>query len=91
VFLIAVVAILIAHDGRGIPHLKYGITINALASTSATISTFLLMVPIGAGMGRLKWIWFQRYARPLRDFDAIDAASRDPMGSPALLLLRRGV
>lgn len=66
------------------------ITISAILSVLGTVSTMLIMVPITASLGQLKWIRFQKGPRPLSELELIDQASRGLMGSAVLLWKRRG-
>jgi len=49
------------------------------------------MIPIGAAIGQLKWIWFAQKERPLADFQTFDEASRGPIGSLKLIGRLKGV
>jgi len=87
--LLAIVATLRTFDGQLVPAWRYGITLNTIVSLLASFATFALMVPVTAGLGQLKWLWFRR-TRPLADFELIESSGRGPTGSTMLLLRGRG-
>jgi hypothetical protein len=88
-FLLAIVILLVIVDNRPIPQWSLGITPNALISVFATISAFLLAIPVAAAIGQLKWIWFRK-SHLVTDFETIDEASKGPLGSAILLWKWRG-
>ncbi|KAK7702574.1 hypothetical protein SLS64_009537 [Diaporthe eres] len=55
-----------------------------MVSTLSTISKALLLQPVGASIGQLKWLNL-RQARRIYDFELFDRASRGPLGSAFLL------
>ena len=88
-FFLAIIATLSSFDGRQSPELKNGITLNTIVSILATLGTFMLMIPVAAALGQMKWIWFMQ-EQPFEDFQILDEATRGPLGSVTLLASRRG-
>lgn len=86
--IIAIIAMLVRYDDRPIPSMR--ISLNALVSVLATISTFLMMVPVAAAIGQCKWLFVHQARRPLNDFLAIDGASKGLAGSFIVLAQWRG-
>lgn len=66
-------------------------TLNSLLALLTTVAKAGLMIPIGAAIGQLKWIWFAQKERPLADFQTFDEASRGPIGSLKLIGRLKGV
>lgn len=83
--MIAIFVVLKVYDGRSIPQLPYGITLNALISILATASKTALLYLVGSALSQLKWCWFQKDRR-VQDIQSFDDASRGPWGSVILLL-----
>ncbi|EXJ58090.1 hypothetical protein A1O7_05514 [Cladophialophora yegresii CBS 114405] len=75
--------------GRGHHTKEVSITINTIISIFSTAFKSGLLIPVGACLGQLKWIWFQG-GRPLSHFAAFDSAARGPLGSVVLLWTLRG-
>ena len=86
----AIIGILLRFDGQSIPQWRYGITLGALVSLFATLATFTMAVPVAAGLGQLKWIWFRNHDKPITDYQAIEKASNGPLGSFLLLIRWKG-
>jgi hypothetical protein len=86
-----IISVLAAADGRSPPQWPLGITLNTLLAFLAAVSKIAFMVPIAAGLGQLKWMWFSAGpARPLSDFEAFDDASRGAWGSVKLIIHNKG-
>lgn len=90
VFFTAIIGILSAYDQRRAPRLPHDISLNTIVSLLATVGTSVLMMTVASGLGQVKWNWFKTQARPMCDFQSIDAASRGPAGSFRLVIKGRG-
>lgn len=88
ILLLAIVAILVPHDGDEQPDWPH-VTLGGVVAFIGTIIAAALAVPVASGLGQLKWGWFER-ERPLADFDVFDEASRGPWGGSKMLLKHRG-
>lgn len=71
-------------NNRPLDTWKHSISLDAMVSTLSTISKALLLQPVGASIGQLKWLNL-RQARHVYDFELLDRASRGPLGSAFLL------
>lgn len=78
-------------NNKKLPNWPLGITPNTLISILTTFSKSMLLFVVGQCLGQLKWVWFARRARPLKDIGTFDEASRGPWGSLLLIWLTRGV
>lgn len=95
--LIAVVITLRTTEGKPMPtwELKgpkgYSstLTINAILSLFATMVKATVLIPVGAAMGELKWMWFSK-DRLLTDVQVFEDAARGPLGSAMMLWKFRG-
>jgi len=84
----AIAAVLIVYDGKPIPSLPLGITLNTYTSVVSSVVKAALLIPTAEVLGQSKWEWFRKPQR-LSDFEALDDASRGPWGALTLLLRRR--
>jgi len=84
----AIGSVLMVYDGKPIPRLPLGITLNTYISVVSSVVKAALLVPTVEALGQLKWEWFRK-PRSLSDFEAFDDATRGPWGSFTLLLKRR--
>lgn len=78
------VVILLQMDNRPLDTWTQKISLNAMVSALSTISKALLLEPVGASIGQLKWLHMRR-PRRMYDFELFDQASRGPLGSVFLL------
>lgn len=78
------VVILLQMNNRPLDTWTQKISLNAMVSALSTISKALLLEPVGASMGQLKWLHL-RQPRRMYDFELFDDASRGPLGSGFLL------
>lgn len=78
------VVILLQMDNRPLDTWTQKISLNAMVSALSTISKALLLEPVGASIGQLKWLHLRR-PRRMYDFELFDQASRGPLGSTFLL------
>lgn len=73
--LAAMVITLVLHQDKPLPKWPSAITINALIAVFSAILKACVVMPIAESISQLKWLWFQK-ARPLRNFEQWDLASR---------------
>lgn len=78
------VVILLQMNNRPLANWTQKISLNAMVSALSTISKALLLEPVGASIGQLKWLHMRRPHR-MYDFELFDQASRGPLGSVFLL------
>jgi len=82
--LLGITATIYSHEGRPLPHWRYGLTVNAIIFIFTVILKAAAGLVLAEGIGHLKWV---SVARPqsLSNFVAHDDASRGPMGAFQLL------
>ncbi|KAI0189035.1 hypothetical protein F4808DRAFT_466041 [Astrocystis sublimbata] len=86
IFLALIIIILKIHNGKEVPQLAYGITLNAIISTLATFSKSSLLVAVAAFISQLKWHWYRNSdGKRLFDMQLFDDASRGPLGAIQIL------
>ena len=90
VCLVTIAFVVDIYDGERIPKLISGLTINAIISVLSTASGASLVFVISATMGQLKWCWLRSSSRHIRDIQAMDDASRGPLGALGVLACRTG-
>jgi hypothetical protein len=83
--LIATAMFLDHFDGQPLPRLASEITLNTILAILSTICRASFVEPAMQSIAQLKWIWYKRRPRPLRDFEIFDKASRGPGGSLQLV------
>ena len=83
--IVAIVIVLAVMHHRSLSEWSLPISPNALISVFTTISKSAMLLTMAEGMGQLKWVYFQRKAQKLRDFEHYDNASRGPWGSLKLI------
>ncbi|KAF2101109.1 hypothetical protein NA57DRAFT_36112 [Rhizodiscina lignyota] len=66
------------------------VTLNSIISVLSGIAKAALLLPTAEALGQLKWSWFWRDSKKVRDFETFDAASRGPWGSLMLLIRTKG-
>jgi hypothetical protein len=84
----ALVLVLMHFRDRPLPNWPLGLTLNTLIAFLATLSRSTFIIPANESVSQSKWLWF-REARPLKDFQTFDEASRGPWGSLKLLIVTR--
>ncbi|KAJ9613390.1 hypothetical protein H2200_003332 [Cladophialophora chaetospira] len=87
--LVAIVVSLLQYDGKEIPQLASGITLNTMISILTAGSKSALIFAVTATMGQCKWTWFMtknHETRPFRDIYTLDDATRGPSGALKTLL-----
>jgi hypothetical protein len=98
---IGTVSLLAVHNGKESPNWtltvgaghyrkSFGLTINTVISIFATAFSSGILIPVGASINQLKWVWFQKGRRPLAHFQKFESAARGPLGSIILLWTLRG-
>ncbi|CAI7613061.1 unnamed protein product [Penicillium viridicatum] len=88
--LTAIFCVVRVYDQKASPSLPYGITLNSVISILGTASKSSLIFAVGESLGQLKWMWFWRAKRRLRDLQSFDSASRGPWGSIIMLFQHKG-
>ncbi|KAJ0122458.1 hypothetical protein J7T55_002971 [Diaporthe amygdali] len=81
------VVILVQMNNRPLNTWTLKISLNAMVAALSTISKALLLEPVGASIGQLKWLHLRR-PRSMYDFELFDQASRGSLGSISLLVHR---
>lgn len=87
--ILAIGIVLMVYNGKSLPDLPYGITMNAVISVLATASKSNLLLIVASSISQLKWVWYQK-SRRLDDIQLFEDAAKGPMGS-LQVLLRHGV
>ncbi|KAF2111045.1 hypothetical protein BDV96DRAFT_650647 [Lophiotrema nucula] len=88
-FFVAIVAILAVYNGKPLPDLPLGITLNAIVSLLGTFAQIFYMTPVASTLGQSKWLRSLE-RRPFNDFRMMDDASRGSWGSFKLLIRFKG-
>ncbi|OBT81372.1 hypothetical protein VE02_10100 [Pseudogymnoascus sp. 03VT05] len=83
------VVLLATFNGKAVFTWK-GVTLNAIVSVLSLAMNASLAYALAECMAQWNWILFAREARPLIDFDRIDAATRSPPGSLRVLTRTKG-
>lgn len=83
--ILAIVVVLVVHQGRPLPGWPSLISINSLIAVFTAVFKAALIFPVAEGLGQLKWNWFDRPEK-LGDLVLFDSASRGPWGSFKLLM-----
>lgn len=63
----------------------FTVTMNSILSLLSTIAKICVLIPVSKGLGQLKWIWFAKKERSLRDIETFESASRGLTGSALLM------
>jgi hypothetical protein len=88
--LVAIVFVVNAYDGERIPELVSGLTINAIVSVLSNGARAGLIFVVSATMGQLKWCWLRNSGRRIHDIQAMDDASRGPLGALSIVAFWTG-
>lgn len=83
---IALILFLRVYQGRSLSEWTLPLSLNAIIAILSTVFKSSVVMPVGEGIGQLKWIWFARRSRSLAHLDHLDVASKGPWGSITLLL-----
>ncbi|KAJ2899135.1 uncharacterized protein MKZ38_003382 [Zalerion maritima] len=84
--LAAIFATLATYQNKRYPNWAYDINLNFLVAIYTIVLRALLLVPLAQIISQGKWTWFSD-ARPIRDLEVFDSASRSAWGSIRLLFL----
>ena len=85
---VAIFVVLICYNGKTVPQLPYGVTLNALISVLATIARLGMALIVESAISQDKWLYFLNRPRPLADIQILDDASRGPLGALQLFSSR---
>jgi hypothetical protein len=85
VSLLAIIITLRVFDGKPLPDIPFGITLNTIASLLGAATKTTLLLVVSSALSQLKWLWFHRRERELHDLQIFDEASRGPWGAMVLL------
>ncbi|KAI1145009.1 hypothetical protein F4825DRAFT_467683 [Nemania diffusa] len=86
IFFALIIILLKIYNKKPVPQFTYGITLNAMISTLATISKSFLLAAVAGSISQLKWRWYQNSeGRPVFDTQLFHDASRGPLGSIIIL------
>jgi hypothetical protein len=83
--LLAIALVLAGMNEEYLSTWTHQITINTVMAILSQLGSTLLMVPLAEAISQLKWLWFYRQSKLLRDFDDFDRASRGPWFSFLLI------
>lgn len=86
---ITLCCLLLVYNLKQSPDLPQGLTLNSIVSILVTAAQSSLLFSVGNAIGQLKWIWSRQGKRQLYDMQAVDDASRGPLGSLTILLQRQ--
>lgn len=81
----ATIGIFAYFDGKPVPDIGHGLTLNGLIAVLTTITKPSIARCLSAPIGQLKWNWFAQNRRPLNDLSVFDRASRSVEGASQLL------
>jgi hypothetical protein len=84
--LIALVMVLRSFDGKKLPKLANGITLNTIIALLSTACRSAFIGPVMEAVAQSKWVWFKTRGRPLQDYAVFEKASRGPGGSLKLVM-----
>ncbi|KIW64220.1 hypothetical protein PV04_09171 [Phialophora macrospora] len=70
----ATIVVLVIFDGKRLPELAGGLTLNGLISILTTMMKTSLALCLSGPLGQLKWNWFSQAPRPLDDMRTFDRA-----------------
>ncbi|TID18740.1 Carboxylic ester hydrolase protein [Venturia nashicola] len=82
---LAIIITLRVFDGRALPEIPFGITLNTIASLLGTAVKTTLLLVVSSALSQAKWLWFHEKERPVQDLQVYDEASRGPWGAMVLL------
>ncbi|KPM39707.1 hypothetical protein AK830_g6852 [Neonectria ditissima] len=86
---VAMVILLRVFNGKAV-FAWNSVTLNTIVSILSLAMKASLAYVLAECMAQWKWILFAREARPLMDFERIDAATRGPLGSLRILIRTKG-
>lgn len=82
--IVALGIILLVYEGQATPHMRFGLTLNAIVSILATGARATLIFVVASAIGQLKWYRFSS-SRKLSHLQDVDDASRGVLGSLTIL------
>lgn len=88
--LVALVVILTQYNNKPMPQWNLGITLNTVVALLATACRACTVIPVSEGVSQLKWNWFAKKERRIKDLHTFDQASRGPWGSFHMAVTTRG-
>jgi hypothetical protein len=89
--LVAIVVVVSVFDGEKLPLAQlHGLTLNAIISVLSNAARAGLIFVVSASMGQLKWCWLRKSSRQIQDIQAMDDASRGPLGAFGVLMFWTG-
>ena len=87
---VALVVVLVHYNNKRLPDWPLGLTLNTAVAALATAARSVIIIPVTEGISQLKWNWFVKKERPVRDLLTFDQASRGPWGSFRMMVAARG-
>jgi hypothetical protein len=88
--LVAIAVIVTLYDGKPLPQWRGGVTLNTVISVLSTTARSGMIFVVSATIGQLKWCWLGQTRRRISDMQAMDDASRGPLGAAKILTSLRG-
>lgn len=99
--LIGMIGFLIPMDQKPVPNwvlsqswrgytVGFSVSINSILAIFSTIVKSMILIPVAAAIGQLKWNWYFADGHRLADFSRFDAAGRGPLGSVLLIWRMKG-
>lgn len=67
----------------------FSLSINSIISIFSTVVKSLILIPVAASIGQLKWLWFSD-GHKLSDFQRFEAARSGPLGAVLLFWAMKG-
>jgi hypothetical protein len=83
--LTAIAIIVNLYDGDPLPQWRGGVTLNTVIAVLSTTARSGMIFVVSAAMGQLKWCWLGQTRRRILDMQAMDDASRGPLGAARIL------
>lgn len=83
--MVVIVIMLSLYKNKAVAQLPANITLNTMIAVLSTAARSALVYVVSALIGQLKWCWLRRSNRRLQDVQAIDDASRGPLGAIGVL------
>ncbi|KAI9725124.1 MAG: hypothetical protein M1828_003466 [Chrysothrix sp. TS-e1954] len=91
VLIIAVIAAVVVtirlQQDRPLYHWPYDLSINSIISIYSVVVKAAILLIVSEGLSQLKWVWYT-CARPLKDLEDFDKASRGEIWGSLLLIWR---
>lgn len=98
--LLGMIGFLVPMDQRSVPNwvlsqsvrgytLGFSVSINSILSIFSTVVKSMILIPVAASIGQLKWLWFSD-GHKLADFQRFEAARSGPLGAILLFWAMKG-